>query len=236
MNWQSRTATQLEKRRRMLLRPLFLHVADRNLLQYDMLQEYMEKKITAKGGIAKHPIKYAAIHSRWLEGSCERRVGDKLPKDECWMSPEYIKEILGDTIDHPIVLIGDGQNEEVLRRLRSDKVIGPHLIVPEELPRIRAIDNREQPVSDMVVGINADIFIGTRVSTMALMVGMIRVILGADPVSNYIYVHRDKKPLISLPEGDIPRSPTQTLSVCKECLFLCNISKSDICGHESLYA
>jgi hypothetical protein len=157
-----------------------------------------------------------------LEGLCEKRIGEHLPKDECWMSPTYIREILGDNIDFPIVFIGDGQNEVVLNRLKSDTVIGPNVIVPDELLSMHNI---------------TDIFsIGTRVSSMALMIGLIRVLRGADPRSNYIYVHRKREKgngvINNRNSGRSIAAPP--LKVWQDCLFLCNTTKSHLCGHENL--
>ena len=51
------------------------------------------------------------------------------------MAPSYIKDILGGTIDKPIVVIWDGQKPEVIETLRRrDPEIGPALsIVAEDI-------------------------------------------------------------------------------------------------------
>lgn len=51
-----------------------------------------------------------------------------------------------------------------------------------------------------------DLFIGSRLSTFALVVGAVRVILGKPPDTNYIYVQQDR--------GD------GLLDVCAECLLV----------------
>ena len=173
----------------------------------------------------QQPPKYATIHSRWLEGACEKWVGEKLPHDECFMTPQYIKQILGTPINMPIVLIGDGQREEVKKNLQEDADIGPHLIVAADLP---VDENAPQPFNDMVIATNSEIFIGTRVSSMAVNIAQARVALGADPKSNYVYTWRRN----STEEG----AESSTIEVCSDCLWLCNITQSDVCGGQVMYA
>ena len=74
----------------------------------------------------------------------------------------------------------------------------------------------------MMIAVLSDAFIGTRISTMAKMIGMIRVMLGKDPATNYVYVGRD-----------YPGAP---LKVCEECIFLCDETRSRLCGDEPLYS
>ena len=183
----------------------------------------MVKKSLIFGGFENINLKYVTIHSRWLEASCESRLGDNLPKDECWMTPSYIKLIMGDVIDRPIVFIGDGQNKEVLAKLKNDTDIGQALVIPQELfPDHQSLN---QPISDMMIAIMGDTFIGTRVSTFATIVGLSRVIIGADPASNYIYTSRNES----------TANNKTGVEVCKDCLFLCDPSQSDLCGREIIY-
>jgi hypothetical protein len=110
------------------------------------------------------------------------------------MIPDYIKEILGNPMNIPIVLTGDGQNKAVKKRRES------------------------QPINDIVV---ADIFISTRLSTIAVIIAQTRVVLGADLKSNFVYVSRKR-----VPRDD--RGTARVLQVCEERIFLCNVTKSDL--------
>ena len=218
----------IENRRRMVLGQLFSHgVADRNLISYNVVRNYIEKQSLVKINNKNEKMKYVTIHSRWLEGECERRVGDLLPKDECWMAPSYIKDIMGGTIDRPIVFIGDGQNEEIIKNLKNDPDIGPALIIPQDIvPDDVEILWWTQPWSDMMIAIMGDTFIGTRASSFATIVGISRVVRGADPASNYIYTSR----------GNSTIDEETEIEICEECLFLCDKDQSNICGHDVIYS
>jgi len=205
------TPQLIEKRRHILWGQLFQRgAADRNLVLYNSVRESMESKWESQGWDKN----YVTIHSRWLEGECEQRVGNHLPKDECHMTPSYIKQIMGGSIDKPIVFIGDGQNQKVLKNLKADKEIGPALVVPPNGPEV------PQPWSDMMIAIMGDVFIGTRVSSFAVVIGLSRVIRGEDPKSNYIYTGG----------YDPSIDEKQNVTVCESCLFLCNQSLSHLCG------
>ena len=78
------------------------------------------------------------------------------------MTPEYIKSILGtlDTLQHPIVLLTDGQNSSLgLKRLTDDPEIGPQLhIVPKDSCWVGG---------DVTLGVLSSVFIGNPASTMS---------------------------------------------------------------------
>ena len=202
-------------------------IAEKNLVLYNAIQDdIMEKQNNLRAG-RNERIPYVTIHSRWLEGECEARVGSILPKDECWMTPSYIKAILGNTLgDRPIVLIGDGQKKEVVENLKNDADIGPHLIVAEEIATRNDSVEIPQPWSDMAIAIMSDTFIGTRVSTFATVCGMFRVVRGADPASNFIYTSRDED----------NEQQSGGVDICEDCLFLCDKDQSHICGNNVVYS
>jgi len=213
----------IKKRRQAVLGALFQHgIAERNLVLYHVVLDYIKKRQIFRNE-TNQKIEYITVHSRWLEGSCERRVGRLLPKDECWMTPSYIKDIMGGTVDKPIVLIGDGQNKEVIDKLKNDTDIGPALIIPGDIiPDGVEVSPRTQPWSDMMIAIMGDAFIGTRVSTVATMVGVFRVVTGADPASNFIYTSRTSSSF----------NEQTNVEVCEDCLFFCDTDQSDMCGHD----
>ena len=219
-HWKRHTAKQQEKRRRMIYDVFFrqIGVAEHNFEGFNALIQYFGEKLGVDDSSTQLP-KYVAIHSRWLEGKCEEWVGEKLPHDECWMTPKYIKQILGTRIAMPIVLVGDGQNEQVPKKLREDSEIGPRLIVAADLPTIE--DNNIGPLNDMVLAMNSEIFIGTRVSSMSLIIAQVRVFLGADPQSNFVYTWR---------KNSTERGTEASIEVCGDCIWLCNVTQSDVCG------
>lgn len=228
-NNRQRLTPQIIKNRRQAVLGSFLQhgIAGRNLVLYNAVKDNIDAKSRIYGNKTNERIKYVTIHSRWLEGQCERRVGSLLPKDECWMTPSYIKEIMGGSIDRPIVLIGDGENKEVIEKLKRDPDIGPALIIPNDV----VPDNVEvlwwtQPWSDMMIAVMSDTFVGTRVSSFATMVGIFRVVRGADPASNFIYTSRENSTSKERP----------SIEICEDCLFLCDTDESILCGEKVIYS
>jgi hypothetical protein len=283
-------------------------IADRNLVLYNIVQNYININSTQINNSSNSKIssinssnssnskissinssnsnssssintKYITIHSRWLEGECERRIGDLLPaKDECWMTPSYIKDIILSASggDLPIVFISDGQNKDVLTNLKNDPDIGKSIIVPRDIieqtsSTISTNNNQKsksyddlvlwwtQPWNDMMVAIHSDIFIGTRSSSFATIVGISRIAIGKDPKTNYIYTEQlDRQHQRQLPNstsdndnnnnnsiiGSVVDGQQQQenkersmiIDICEECLFLCNNSQSHLCGHEVIYS
>ncbi len=217
------------KNRRKLILDAFLQqfgFAKQNLVQYNILMGHIHKQIQKRqpnlSGEMKNNSGYVAIHSRWLEGQCERRVSKPFV-DECWMRPSYVKEIIGTTIDKPIVFIWDGQNQDVLDSLKNDSEIGPALIVCEEDLVVPKGVDIPQPLSDFMVGIMSDIFIGTRASSFAANIGVFREALGRDPTTNKIYTIPGKLDSLGV------------LKVCEDCLYLCNEKLRMPCGHSTIY-
>jgi len=202
----------LKKRRALILGPLFSNPSQTKMKGYHRLQKHLEAMAAADEQLL--PGKYMAIHSRSLEGSCQQRLGNKLPGDECDMSPAYVKRLLqkvGFLGRAVIVVITDMQNEQVTLLLKSDPEIGKHVVVPTL--DIAEWKNETLPATDMMIAIKSDAFAGTRVSTMAIMIGIARVATGKDPQTNLVYVDSD-------------------LNVCEECIYYCNSNKTSICGRE----
>jgi hypothetical protein len=257
----------VQKRRRHVLKTLFQNVPQRHLSEYHALQSFLRDRRNAHSSsssssqssssvktyydISKVP--YIAIHSRWLEGLCEQFVGPLLSHDECYMTPTYIKRLLSlddvntglviNTNTTTIVIIGDGQNPKVSKDLMEDFDIGPRLVVlPDNLTSLLLSSSSSklpvhQPVSDMMVAIHSDVFIGTRASTMATMIGQVRVVLNdADLSSNLVYTYEEHD------DNDIDDDDEYTthvigneyhptpLKVCGECIFWCNKNETHVCG------
>ena len=245
-------------RRRCLLWGQLLRggIARRNLELRDAVLDAIERSKRDVGGgnfTALAGGGYVTVHSRWLEGSCVRRLGGGLPPDECYMTPSYVKRVMNGTIDRHIVYISDGQNPDTLRRLREDPEVGPALIVAGDVAdaamgrstangrvnrttTARVLDF-PQPWSDISVAIMGDAFVGTRVSTFAVMVGLSRVVLGMDPGSNFLYTSSYSPGDLDGFDGrgvggdggddaatgdDDERRNHQGIAVCKSCLFGCD--------------
>lgn len=218
------TPSIIKNRRQSILGALFQQhgIAKKNLVLYNALRDHIEDRKMIFGGRTSYTTdQYVAIHSRWLEGQCEDRVGDLLPKDECWMTPSYIKAIMGGNIDRPIVLIGDGQNKDVIKNLKKDADIGPALIVAEDI--VPDGVQIPQPTSDMAIAIMSDTFIGTRVSSFATIVGLFRVARGADPATNFIYTSQQD-------------NSDSGIEICEDCLYLCDKEQSNLCGKNVMYS
>jgi len=122
---------------------------------------------------------YSVIHSRSLEGepgfrllnNVARKVGCD-PVAALEMRPDYIKSILEPLglMHHPIVLITDGQNSDVVRRLRADEEIGPLL---------RTVPSGDSWIGgDITLAIMSDAFIGNPASTFAGFIAKSRASLG----------------------------------------------------------
>lgn len=190
------------------------------LVGYSLLQDYLMENFQTN--------KYIAIHARWMEGKCPSRVGELLPQDECYMEPDYIKDLIRffNHTDLPIVFLWDGQREGLPERLASDPIIGPKFVRAEhlfEVPPGTEVQN------DMMIALFSDVFIGTRVSTMATSIAMSRVVMGAKPESNLVFLQRLEE------DGQAPEDEEyHSWHVCEDCLFVCKAEKSPLCGHQPI--
>jgi len=81
------------------------------------------------------------------------------PRAGLEMRADYVKSILGplDMLNHPIVVITDGQNMNLLQRLMGDRIIGPMIRpVPKSACWIGG---------DITIATMATVFIGNPAST-----------------------------------------------------------------------
>jgi hypothetical protein len=138
------------------------------------------------GNHDKSRVIYSVIHSRHLEGAPGLRLLSKVCRHaKCdataalEMRPDYIKSILRPLgmLNHPIVLITDGQDFSVIQRLMADEEIGPMLrVVPEESSWIGG---------DLTLGIMSNVFIGNPASTFSTFIAKSRLSLGFG--QNYLF-------------------------------------------------
>jgi len=175
---------------------------------------------------------YVTIHVRALDGQCKARVGPHIIPHECFMHPVYIKTLLtphfgSDLHRVPIVIISDMQMQFALKMLQEDPDIGPNVIIPQ-LGFQSTMTTRQSVVSDMMIAARSHVFIGPRVSSMTVIIGQMRVALGADPATNLIYLKQQNTPHEE-EEEDV-------FDVCGDCVFFCNQTEPGICGVRPIYA
>jgi hypothetical protein len=222
-NLDSITPSKLARRRKLILRKLISLVPDNRLDKLNHLKNYLKKR--GLGG------RYVTIHKRHLEGQCRDRVGPNLVPYECDMDPSYIKDLLrpyyGLNLSRvPIVVISDMQQIEPLEKLLSDPEIGSNVIISSSaFPRSSPATD---VIQDMMVAIHSDFLIGPRVSSMTLMIGMMRVAMGAHPRTNLVYVREKKEKRFLVFEKS-------SFEVCGDCIFFCDGRNNTICGKSTVY-
>ena len=81
----------IERRRKLIWGELMQYgFAEKNLILQKAVKDFIERQIFefAEG----NRTNYVTIHARWMEGKCETRNSLIMKgKDECWMTPSYIK-------------------------------------------------------------------------------------------------------------------------------------------------
>lgn len=135
-------------------------------------------------GSGKRSRVYSVIHSRSFNSRpLERKSGMQTlgricarsgcdPVAALDMHPEYVKAILRPLgmLEHPIVLISDGQDLSVAERLINDPEIGPQL---------RLVPNRAKWIGgDITLAIMSNAFIGNPASTFSGFIAKSRLALG----------------------------------------------------------
>jgi hypothetical protein len=182
--------------------------------QCSLLQRLLKERL---GGSSE----YVAIHIRTLEGGCTSVVPPPYER-ECLMNPDYIRSILAasNSSKLPIVVLSDMQNTSLITRLQEE--FGNQVIVPAW----EFVGINYTVIDDMMVAAKSKVFVGTRVSTMAVIIAQLRVLLyGHDPLSNYVYVY---------PANDTHPEPI----VCKHCAFICSKEQiaDKLCGLNGIIA
>jgi len=146
---------------------------------YNLGPESMCSGINAIFGDEKKDVMYSVIHNRHLEGAPGLRLMQRMsrtsrchPTAALEMYPEYVKSILRPIgmLNHPIVLITDGENPDVAKRLLEDPEIGPMLrLVPESASWIGG---------DITLGIMSNVFIGNPASSFSGFIAKARIAFG----------------------------------------------------------
>ena len=143
------------------------------------------------------PSKFTVIHSRWMQVSdpaCPKRLAtiadrEYLKKNvrldrsaPCELYPSYVHSILkangNGMLDAPIYIITDGFNPEIVHRIENDPVIGKN---------VKTVPITDSWVGgDMMLGVLADVFIGTPTSTFSENIARARISFGFDAKTNYL--------------------------------------------------
>ena len=136
------------------------------------------------------------------------------------MSPEYIREILvaSNATNLPLVIVSDMQNTTIVKNIQSAFAVESVVVL---VPAWDFVDANYTVQDDMMLAARSSVFVGTRVSTMSIVVAQLRVCLyGKDPFSNYVFVY--------------PNSTT----VCPQCAFQCSKQeqKDGLCGLNHIIA
>mmetsp|Transcript_5601 Transcript_5601/g.11529 ORF Transcript_5601/g.11529 Transcript_5601/m.11529 type:complete len:469 (-) Transcript_5601:262-1668(-) len=145
--------------------------------------------IDASLGEEKSTAVYSVIHSRKLEGQGHKLLEKTSEVTGCDpvaalnMDPDYVKSILEPIgmLDHPILLISDGENPDVFKRLHKDPDIGPQIReVPKESSWLGG---------DMTLAIMSNAFIGNPASSLSAFIAQSRVAFGLN--NTYLFRSRD---------------------------------------------
>lgn len=139
-------------------------------------------------------IKYTVIHSRYLEGRAQfkldalAKTSGLTPKGALEMSPKYIRTILKPMgmLNHPIILLSDGELPSVEQGLLKDPVIGPKLIVLGNKTSLSG--------PDAALAILSDVYIGNPASVTSGYIARSRYALGYNEEQTYMFQkeHLDK--------------------------------------------
>lgn len=197
-----------------------------------------------------HDEKYTVIHSRWMKNDgCKKRLGslshriktkmtnNKKRKQErandnnnvthsfnldrnapCLLNTEYIEQIVNATgmVGKPILIISDGLNPSISSSLKAHTRIGPYI------QTVTIPGNTKSTVgNDLMLGILANVFIGTPISTMSGSIARARIALGFDPMSNFLFPIQRPRSQVRNEDGTI----TKWDFVCQneECLYDVNV-------------
>ena len=152
---------------------------------------------------------YSVIHLRYLEGAPGKRLLDHEssisgcdPQAAIDMEPEYVKSILEESgmLQHPVLVITDGQNKRAISRLIRDPDIGSNIRLVNGAQLAFGVAGRYQSHlrkdpgystvgGDITLATMATVFIGNPASTLSKFIGQARISLGLG--NNYVYRARD---------------------------------------------
>jgi hypothetical protein len=133
-------------------------------------------------------IKYSVIHAQYMDGNTvwkleqiAKTTGITIKGGAGTMSPAYVKSILKPLgmLEHPIILLTDGQLPGIERALLNDAIIGPRLMVLSD--RV-ALDG-----ADITLAVLSDVFIGNPASVTSGFIARIRMALGYSDMSTQLF-------------------------------------------------
>jgi hypothetical protein len=133
-------------------------------------------------------IKYSVIHAQNMDGNAiwkleqiAKTTGITIEGGAGTMSPAYVKAILKPLgmLEHPIILLSDGQLPGIERALLNDAIIGPRLMVLSD--RV-ALDG-----GDITLAVLSDVFIGNPASVTSGFIARVRMTLGYSDASTQLF-------------------------------------------------
>lgn len=215
-HYHTGSITSIQRRRELILGELFKRPSKIKMEGFYRLQSHLAGMAASNNHLI--PRKYIVVHSRSLEGSCEVRLGERISHDECTMEPSYIKRLLqklGWFGQVPIVVITDMQSSGVIENLKNDFEIGNEIVVPSF--DIKGLRQETHPATDMMIAVMSDAFVGTRISSMAKIIGLVRTLIGKEPQTNLLYMDKE-------------------LNVCEQCIYYCNATAVPVCGDRPVFS
>jgi hypothetical protein len=166
----------VQARRVNLLHYLFSGLQGEPCKFLSQIQDHLMKKF--------NQTKYVAVHVRNMEGKCALHNNGQYAKDQCDMTPEYIKAIMDSAglNNLPIVILSDMQDEAKIHRIQDNL---DQVVVPEW-------DFGAEPsmAADLVVATMGEIFIGQQGSSGSRNIGIIREAFGKDLSTNYVFMNK----------------------------------------------
>jgi hypothetical protein len=191
----SQSVETIQARRTRLLHYMFSNLDGEPCHFLNQVQGYVKGKYEQS--------KYVAVHMRNMEGNCETFNDSPFRKEQCSMSPLYIKSILdnhGDTGKLPIVALSDMQDEAKLHLIHDelDRVVVPEWDIGRDI--IKENDQlhesgwdpgpAESIIADMVVGATSEIFIGEQGSSGSRNIAILREAFGKPVSTNYVFMNK----------------------------------------------
>lgn len=170
----------VQERRLRFLHYLFSSLDGEPCHFWQQVQGFLE------GRTADKSDKYVAVHVRNMDGMCESfNHGNPYGKEQCSMSPAYIKSVLeaaGVYGKYPIVVLSDMHDTEKLHTIQNEL---DNVIIPQW-----DLNASPSMIADLVMGTMSEVFIGEQTSSGSRNIALLREAFGKDPATNYVYMDK----------------------------------------------